>query len=91
MIDGIHFFKTKKADTLTLIKKDCTKLLEIQNDQEWDCFYNTQPAFLEVKSYPTLGAIQNVFALVLKGDPEIKNFNPLETSETTRIEIHTQT
>jgi hypothetical protein len=32
---------------------------------------------LEDKPYPTLDAIRNVFALVLKRDPEIKSFNPL--------------
>jgi hypothetical protein len=31
----------------------------------------------EAKPYPTLDAIQNVFALALKSDPEIKHFNPL--------------
>jgi uncharacterized protein YaiE (UPF0345 family) len=65
MIDGIHFFKTKKADTLAIIKKHCTELLRIQDDEEWNCFYDTQAASLEAKSYPTLDAIQNVFALAL--------------------------
>jgi hypothetical protein len=77
MIDATHFFKTKKADTLAIIKKHCTELLKMQNDEEWDCFYDTQAASLEAKPYPTLDAIQNVFALALKRDPEIKNFNPL--------------
>jgi hypothetical protein len=77
MIDGIHFFKTKKADTLAIIKKHCTELLRIQDDEEWNCFYDAQAASLEAKPYPTLDAIQNVFALALKRDPEIKHFNPL--------------
>ena len=77
LVDATHFFKTKKADTLAIIKKHCTELLKIQNDEEWDCFYDTQAASLEAKPYPTLAAIQNVFALALKRDPEIKSFNPL--------------
>jgi ABC-type sulfate/molybdate transport systems ATPase subunit len=77
MIDGIHFFKTKKSDTLAIIKKHCTELLRIQDDEEWNCFYDAQAASLEAKPYPTLEAIQNVFALALKRDLEIKNFNPL--------------
>ena len=77
MIDGIHFFKAKKTDTLAIIKKHCTELLRIQDDEEWNCFYDAQAASLEAKPYPTLEAIQNVFALALKRDPEIKNFNPL--------------
>ena len=77
MIDATHFFKTKKVDTLAIIKKHCTELLKMQGDEEWDCFYETQAASLEAKPYPSLAAIQNVFALALKRDPEIKNFNPL--------------
>jgi hypothetical protein len=77
LIDAIHFFKTNKADTLAIIKKHCTELLKMQNDEEWNCFYDTQAASLEPKPYPTLDAIRNVFELALKIDPEIKNFNPL--------------
>jgi hypothetical protein len=44
MIDGIHFFKAKKTDTLAIIKKHCTELLKIQNDEEWNCFYDAQAA-----------------------------------------------
>ena len=32
------------------------------NDEEWGCYYETQAALLEPKPYPTLDAIQNVFA-----------------------------
>jgi len=77
MIDATHFFKTKKAETLAIIKKHCTQLLKMQDDEEWDCFYDTQAASLEEKPYPSIEAIQNVFALALKRDPEIKDFNPL--------------
>jgi ABC-type nitrate/sulfonate/bicarbonate transport system substrate-binding protein len=77
LIDGIHFFKTNKTETLAIIKKHCSDLLRIENDEEWDCFYDSQAASLESKPYPSLGAIQNVFALALKRDPEIGNFNPL--------------
>jgi hypothetical protein len=34
-------------------------------------------ASLEAKPYPTLDAIRDVFALALKRDREINNFNPL--------------
>src|SRR5215510_15353417 len=66
LIDGIHFFKTKKPDTLAIIKKHCAELLRIHDDEEWNCFYDAQAASLEAKPYPTLEAIQNVFALALK-------------------------
>jgi ABC-type nitrate/sulfonate/bicarbonate transport system substrate-binding protein len=38
LIDATHFYKTKKAETLAIIKKRCTDLLKIQNDEEWNCF-----------------------------------------------------
>lgn len=77
LIDAIHFFKTRREETLALIKKHCSELLKIENDEEWACFYDNQETSLEAKPYPSLEAIQNVFALALKRNPEIKNFNPL--------------
>ncbi len=77
LIDGIHFFKTEKAETLAIVKKHCSELLKIENDEEWNCFVDNQAASLEATPYPSIGAIQNVFALALKRDPQIKDFNPL--------------
>jgi hypothetical protein len=77
LIDGIHFFKTKKSDTLAIIKKHCSQLLKMHDDEEWECFYDTQSESLESAPYPSIEALQNVFALAVKGDPEIKEFNPL--------------
>jgi ABC-type nitrate/sulfonate/bicarbonate transport system substrate-binding protein len=77
LVDATHFFKTKKAETLAIIKKHCTELLKMQNDEEWDCFYETQASSLEAKPYPSLEAVRNVFALALKRNPEIADFHPL--------------
>jgi hypothetical protein len=77
LVDGIHFFKTNKSGTLAIVKQHCSDLLKMRNDEEWDCFYENQRASLESAPYPSLEAIQNVFALALKRDPGIKNFNPL--------------
>jgi hypothetical protein len=77
LIDGIHFFKTNKTDTLAIIKKHCSQLLKMHDDEEWNCFYDTQSESLESAPYPSIEALQNVFALAVKGNPEIKEFNPL--------------
>ena len=77
MIDGTHFFKTNKADTLKIVKQHCSELLKMRSDEEWDCFYENQVESLESAPYPSLEAIQNVFALAVKRDPEIKKYNPL--------------
>ena len=77
LIDGIHFFKSSKADTLKIVKKHCSQLLRMQNDDEWECFYENQAESLESAPYPSIEAIQNVFSLAVKRDPQIKEFNPL--------------
>ena len=77
MIDGTHFFKTNKQDTLKILQQHCSELLKIRNDEEWDCFYENQVQTLESVPYPSLAALQNVFALAVKRNPEIKEFNPL--------------
>jgi hypothetical protein len=77
LIDGTHFFKTNKADTLKIVKQHCSKLLKMQNDEEWDCFYDNQAESLEKAPYPSIDAIRNVFALGVKRDPQISEFNPL--------------
>jgi ABC-type nitrate/sulfonate/bicarbonate transport system substrate-binding protein len=77
LIDGIHFFKTNKTETLAIIKKHCSQLLKMHDDEEWNCFYDTQSESLESAPYPSIEALQNVFALAVKGNPEIKEFNPL--------------
>lgn len=77
LIDGTHFFKTNKADTVKIVKEQCSELLKMRSDEEWDCFYENQVASLESAPYPSLEAIQNVFALAVKRDPEIKEYNPL--------------
>jgi ABC-type nitrate/sulfonate/bicarbonate transport system substrate-binding protein len=77
LIDGVHFFKTQKADTLRILHTHCSELLKMREPEEWDCFYENQAASLESAPYPSIEAIQNVFALAVKRDPEIKEYNPL--------------
>jgi len=77
LVDTIHFFKTRRHDTLGIINRTCRDLLRLQSDEELATFYEYQLNTLGRKPYPTLDAIQNVFALALKTSPEIKNFNPL--------------
>jgi hypothetical protein len=34
LVDATHFFKTKKPETITIIKKHCTELLKMQKDED---------------------------------------------------------
>jgi ABC-type nitrate/sulfonate/bicarbonate transport system substrate-binding protein len=77
LADAVHFFKTRRQETLNIIREHCSELLKMDTDEEWACFYDTQAASLEPNLYPSIGAIQNVFALAVKRDPEIATFNPL--------------
>ena len=77
LVDGIHFFKTRRKETLDIIKNRCAGVLRFQSDEELATFYDHQASGLQPKPYPTLEAIKNVFALAVKRNPEIKEFNPL--------------
>jgi ABC-type nitrate/sulfonate/bicarbonate transport system substrate-binding protein len=77
LVDAIHFFKTRRQETLDILNKTCRDLLKLQSDEELAYFYDNHAAPLQHKPYPTLEAIQNVFALAVKRNPEIQGFNPL--------------
>jgi hypothetical protein len=77
LVDAIHFFRTRKRDTLDIINRTCKDLLKFQSGEEQSVFYENQAKSLEPKPYPTLDAVRNVFALAVKRSPEIASFNPL--------------
>ncbi|HET7679588.1 MAG TPA: ABC transporter substrate-binding protein [Xanthobacteraceae bacterium] len=77
LVDAIHFFKTKKQDTLTLINETCRGLLRMESDEELDAYYEENKKILEKKPYPRPEAIQNVFQLGVHDTPENAGFNPL--------------
>ncbi len=77
LVDAIHFFKTRRKDTIEIIKRTCKDIVKFQSDEEMEDFYDNHSKSLDAKPYPTLEAIQNVFALAVRIKPEIKEFNPL--------------
>lgn len=77
LVDAIHFFKTRRRDTLDILNKSCRDVLKFQSAREEAVFYDNEVASLERKPYPTMEAIQNVFALAARENPEIQGFNPL--------------
>jgi len=77
MVDAIHFFKTRKKDTIDLLNRTCRNILKFQSDEELDEFYDERSKEMQAKPYPSIDAIQNVFQLGVKCVPEIKDFNPL--------------
>jgi len=77
LVDAVHFFKTRREDTLNIFEKSCRDVLKFQSEEEMALFYDNQEKSLERKPYPTAGAIENVFALAVRESPEIRDFNPL--------------
>jgi ABC-type nitrate/sulfonate/bicarbonate transport system substrate-binding protein len=77
LVDAIHFFLTRKQETLEILKEHATPILKLQSDQEVETLYDEWAQSLERKPYPSLDAISNVFQLAVRRNPEISGYNPL--------------
>ncbi len=76
-VDAIHFFITRKDETLEILKEHASPILKLQWDAEVEALYDEWAQSLERKPYPALDAISNVFKLAVRRNPEIVNYNPL--------------
>ncbi len=76
-VDAIHFFITRKQETLEILKEHATPILRLQSDEEVETLYEEWAHSLERKPYPSIEAIANVFQLAIRRNPEIASFNPL--------------
>ncbi|HXU14182.1 MAG TPA: hypothetical protein VN708_03565, partial [Terriglobales bacterium] len=77
LVDAIHFFLTRKQETLEILKEHATPILKLQSDEEVERLYDEWAQSLERKPYPNLAAISNVFQLAVRRDPDIAGYNPL--------------
>jgi ABC-type nitrate/sulfonate/bicarbonate transport system substrate-binding protein len=77
LVDAIHHCKTQRTDALDIINRTCRDLIKLRSDEELDLFYEEYVKVYQRKPYPTLEAIQNVFALGVKETPAAAGFNPL--------------
>ena len=77
LVDAIHFFITRKQETLEILKEHATPILKLQSDAEVERLYDEWAQSLERKPYPKLSAIANVFQLAVRRDPDIAGYNPL--------------
>jgi len=81
-VDAVHFFLTRKAETLEILREHATPILHLQSDAEVDAIYDEWAQSLQRKPYPSPEAIANVFQLALRRDPEVQGFNPLALWDT---------
>ena len=75
IVEGIHFYKTQKAKSIAILEKKYAS-------DGWDRevvahVYEELAAILEKKPYPSLAAIQNVFELAKRQNPDAAKVNPL--------------
>ncbi len=81
-VDAIHFFITRKQETLEILREHAAPILKLQSDGEVEKLYDEWAQSLERKPYPSPAAIANVFQLAVRRDPEIAGFNPLALWDT---------
>ena len=81
-VDAIHFFITRKQETLEILKEHAAPVLKLQSDGEVEALYEEWAQSLERKPYPSPAAIANVFQLAVRRSPEIAGFNPLALWDT---------
>lgn len=82
VVDAVHFFLTEKEQTLKILEQHLTPLLRLEGDEEVRALYQEWVQSVEKKPYPALQAIQNVFQLALRRNPEIAGFNPMALWDT---------
>jgi len=76
-VDTIHFFITRRQETLEILKEHASPILHLQSNKEVETLYEEWAHSLERKPYPAVEAIANVFRLAVRRNPEIASFNPL--------------
>jgi ABC-type nitrate/sulfonate/bicarbonate transport system substrate-binding protein len=81
-VDAIHFFLTRKDETLEILKENASPILHLETDAEVKRLYDEWAGSLERKPYPDIDAIANVFQLAVRRDPEIAGYNPLALWDT---------
>ena len=81
-VDAIHFFLTRKDETLEILKENASPILHLETDAEVERLYDEWAGSLERKPYPDIDAIANVFQLAVRRDPEIAGYNPLALWDT---------
>ena len=81
-VDTIHFFLTRKEETIKILKNHLPPALGIKTDEEIAALYGEWAESLERKPYPSMNAMANVFQLALRRNPEVAGYNPVAMWDT---------
>ncbi len=77
LIEGIHFFKTKPEETISIIQKRFDKQGRMNREQA-TITQQSLAGILEPKLYPKMLAIANVYEEAIRQDKDAKKINPME-------------
>src|SRR5260370_3306087 len=77
LIEGIHFFKTKPEQTISIIHKRFDKQGKMNREQA-TITQQSLAGILEPKLYPKMLAIANVYEEAIRQDKDAKKINPME-------------
>ncbi len=77
IIEGIHFFKTKPAESTKIIQERYTNEGRM-DDEVAAATYQSLAKEFEPKLYPTMAAIANVYQQAVRKDADAKRINPME-------------
>jgi ABC-type nitrate/sulfonate/bicarbonate transport system substrate-binding protein len=76
MIEGIHFFKTQREQSIDVIQRRYDKEGSLNRLQATYVYQQLAP-ILEPKLYPSMAAIANVYEEAKRYDPDAKKINPM--------------
>jgi hypothetical protein len=77
MLEGIHYFKTKPAESIEIIKRRVTRG-GVMNQEQAAFTHQNLARVLEPKLYPKMSAITNVYEEALRQDKDARKVNPME-------------
>lgn len=77
MLEGIHFFKTRKAESIAIIQRYHTVEGQMSHEQAETAWAQLAP-LLEPKLVPSLAAISNVYEEAVFQDKDALRINPME-------------
>jgi len=77
IIEGVHFFKTRREETIDIIQKRYLKEGQMNREQAVITYEGIAP-MLEPKLFPSMKAISNVYEEGVRQDKDALKINPLE-------------
>jgi NMT1/THI5 like len=82
LIEAIHFFKTEKHKSCTILARELAPLIGLNAEDEIEYLHEQWSQLLCAKPYPDPVAVSNLYELDVAHDPKANSVAPLETWDT---------